>query len=939
MTGADTVHATAWALKQACYDAWHTAPAKAREAADRLAALAVGADDPLLHTLAAWTAGIAELSDGHLTEALQALQAAAAGFGARGDAQHAAEARVPQVVALAMLGRDAEAQACAEVALAQFVATGDQRSAGKIELNLGTMLSRQDRHAEAAERFRHAGVRFARVGDAELSVMADGALANTLTWQFRFDDAARMFERSRVRAAARGYAVLRAQAHQGLGRIALNRGEWHRALQELAQASRLLVEVGAPPQRRIEAEAALADAYLAVNLLDEAVALYERTAAEANTLQAPTERAWALLQRARALGRLGRHEEALAGFEAARALYAAADNRPTLGFIDLARGQLELATGAFAAALGSAGRAAEVLAGSGIVGWQLEARVLEAGARAAGGDGDGGGVNGEGANGGGVAAASALFANVLTQAGGLPQVAQACHTGLGRLALEAGALAAARRHFEQALDIVDGVRALLPADEFRSALGATADAAHAGLVAVALAQGDAQALLADLERGRARALAQALAPVPLPAGDDTSAGAVPAPGAAAAAPAGAAPGAAATRLQWLRDAWRQAVSDDDRERLPALTGQLQALEHELLETARRERLRPALAATPLAALDIAALQATLGPARALLVYHLQGEEIVACAVTSDGLACQCWPAGELQALLQRLRFQLDTLRHGAPALQRHGPQLQARVQACLQALHQRLWQPVLPLLQGRSEVVVVPHRELHYLPFAALHDGRQSLVQQHRLSLTPSATVWMQLQSRPAPRFHRALVLGVGGAGLPQVAAEVQAVAAAFEGRAEVRLEQAATQAALATGAASADVLHLACHARFRADNPAFSFLQLGDGPMTLDEVRALHLPARLVTLSACETGRSRIAPGDEVLGLVRAFTLAGADAVLATLWPVDDAACAALVTRFYAGLQGGAGPAQALQQAQAEAAKAGQHPFLWAAFTLHGRG
>jgi CHAT domain-containing protein len=93
------------------------------------------------------------------------------------------------------------------------------------------------------------------------------------------------------------------------------------------------------------------------------------------------------------------------------------------------------------------------------------------------------------------------------------------------------------------------------------------------------------------------------------------------------------------------------------------------------------------------------------------------------------------------------------------------------------------------------------------------------------------------------------------------------------------------------------------------------------------------------VVLSACETGHSHVAPGDEVLGLVRAFTLAGAGTVLATLWPVDDSASALLAAEFHAALAAGARPAQALQAAQAAAAAAGEHPFHWAAFALHGHG
>jgi CHAT domain-containing protein len=185
----------------------------------------------------------------------------------------------------------------------------------------------------------------------------------------------------------------------------------------------------------------------------------------------------------------------------------------------------------------------------------------------------------------------------------------------------------------------------------------------------------------------------------------------------------------------------------------------------------------------------------------------------------------------------------------------------------------------------------------------------------------------------------RVLALGVAGAQLPQVAQELAAVAAVHGRQAELWLDGQATQAALAAEAPAADLLHLACHGQFRADNPAFSFLQLADGPLTLHDVRALRLKARLVLLSACETGQSRVAPGDELLGLVRAFTLAGAQGVLASLWAVEDGATALLLADLHQALRDGAHPAQALQQAQAAAAAAGEHPFHWAAFALHGQG
>jgi len=79
-------------------------------------------------------------------------------------------------------------------------------------------------------------------------------------------------------------------------------------------------------------------------------------------------------------------------------------------------------------------------------------------------------------------------------------------------------------------------------------------------------------------------------------------------------------------------------------------------------------------------------------------------------------------------------------------------------------------------------------------------------------------------------------------------------------------------------------------------------------------------------------------APGDERNGLVRGFLLAGAPAVLATLWTVDDETAATQMAAFYRGLGNGLRPAAALRQAQLELRRAYPHPYHWAAFVLTGR-
>jgi len=112
------------------------------------------------------------------------------------------------------------------------------------------------------------------------------------------------------------------------------------------------------------------------------------------------------------------------------------------------------------------------------------------------------------------------------------------------------------------------------------------------------------------------------------------------------------------------------------------------------------------------------------------------------------------------------------------------------------------------------------------------------------------------------------------------------------------------------------------------------------DGRLEVHEVFGLHLAADLVVLSACQTGLGAgaladVPAGDDWVGLTRAFLHAGAANVVATLWPVEDWATAALMERFYEGYAPGDDPSRALALAQRAllATPATGHPFYWAGF------
>ena len=150
-----------------------------------------------------------------------------------------------------------------------------------------------------------------------------------------------------------------------------------------------------------------------------------------------------------------------------------------------------------------------------------------------------------------------------------------------------------------------------------------------------------------------------------------------------------------------------------------------------------------------------------------------------------------------------------------------------------------------------------------------------------------------------------------------------------------------ATEARIKKLAGSVGLIHFATHGELDESEPLSSAVLLvpgegEDGRLEVREVFGLDLHARLVVLSACQTGLGKLLRGDEVVGLQRAFLYAGTPAVITTLWKVDDRATYELVRALYTRLET-MGPAEALRQAQLETMRSYPHPYQWAAFNLTG--
>ena len=339
--------------------------------------------------------------------------------------------------------------------------------------------------------------------------------------------------------------------------------------------------------------------------------------------------------------------------------------------------------------------------------------------------------------------------------------------------------------------------------------------------------------------------------------------------------------------------------------------------------------------------------AHLAPDEAFIEYLVTDSATLAFVVTRDSVA-----SVDLKGTRRSLAALVDFAR-GAMSPE---ASVQPRAwRAPLRRLYDRLLGPIegAGLLRGKRLLVIAPHLELHYLPFAALiaaRDRDRFLIERYALATVPSAAVWASLAARTGAQAPGGvLALAPRALALPGTRDEVDAIRDAYGSRATLLVGTAATKSALNAVADRYGVLHIATDGVLNKQNPLFSFLQLGpsagdNGRLEIHDVFGMRLNARLVVLSACQTGVGAgavtdVPAGDDWVGLVEAFHYAGARNVLGTLWSVNDRATARVMARFYSGLRSGRDEATALAEAQRQALRAPDtdNPYLWAGFVLSG--
>jgi tetratricopeptide (TPR) repeat protein len=260
---------------------------------------------------------------------------------------------------------------------------------------------------------------------------------------------------------------------------------------------------------------------------------------------------------------------------------------------------------------------------------------------------------------------------------------------------------------------------------------------------------------------------------------------------------------------------------------------------------------------------------------------------------------------ETAGLLERLPFALHRMAHMGVRKESTSAAV-TLLRATARRLDDMLLRP-LPEIRDRA-LVVVPTGVLHSLPWSILPSCAGRAV-----AVSPSATLWHETRTRV--RDGGGQVLVAAGPQLPGGRAEALAVAAIHGVPALV--DDAASAPAVLAGLAGAGLVHLAAHGRLSSENPLFSSLLLSDGPLVVHDLEQLpRLPATVV-LAACDSGRSVVRAGDELLGLGATFLARGSAELIASVVPVPDAETAPLMVALHRSLAAGVDPAEALARAQ----------------------
>jgi CHAT domain-containing protein/tetratricopeptide (TPR) repeat protein len=843
----------------------------------------------------------------------------------------AARSQIGKIFALSSLGRFHEALDTANKARSILEENNEWLAAARVNNVAAIVYGKQGLHNEELELFNRAHARFEQAGPESRLDLAITELNRSVALRNldRFDEAIEAASNARRLATELGLTMIAARADQSQGVTHFFLGQYNKALSLFDQAKQVFQAANLERDVTV-ANLFATNCHLALNRYAEALDLASKAEKELARLDMPYEMAWAAYNRAQAHIGLNHVEMAADALALARLGFAQIENQVWVATVDIQWAVANLRIEAFEAALNNARRASEVFAKCALVVEKAQADLVAAEALIALAQDD-------------KAHRICLAALQIARDRDVPWLANQARHLLGHLAEMEGDEETALEYYEDCAAGVERLRRQV-AVELRGSFLADKGEIYEDAVSLWLARTEVNHAFDYVERAKSRALVELLAhnlDIRVKVRRESDRDMV-------------------AHVERLRQEcqWYYNRLDPFGEREGAESGPTQVEQDRLREelNSREKQLADMLLQlqvrnakytqdADLWQVQVESPQPYLDRDTLLVEYFIARGEVLAFSITQGEIQVhrRLTTVSQLTRLLSLLHLNLHRL---SPALIARGDSLDsewANLQGLLGRLYTMLVLPLAARMASFERLIVVPHGPLHYLPFHALHNGRDYLVERCEISYLPNSSL-LRLQRASKTNGQdslSALVVGCSLDGvLPNTLLEAQQVNRRLRGTS--LLEGEATRTNLEAHVGTARVIHMATHGEFRPDAPLFSTLYLADGPLTATDVFNLEINASLVTLSACQSGASAVGGGDELVGFSRAFLYAGAASLLMSLWRVEDQATAHFMDRFYRALLESQRKPAALRQAQlallrGEEGHHYRHPFYWAPFFLVG--
>jgi CHAT domain-containing protein len=857
--------------------------------------------------------------DRHAT-AVQYHERAVALFEEAGEKAEVARTLSSCIQPLLLLGHHDQALAAGDRARQIFQEQGNARRLARLEINVGNVYHRQDRFTEAAEVYQRAYEELLKHNDPEGLAAVLSNLSLCYISLNDFPKALELHRMARQHCEKQGMPILVAYADYNIAYLYFLRGEFGRAIQMLRDASLSAKRVADAYQLAL-CNLDLAEIYLELNLSSEAGELGRAAHQAFEQLGFGYESAKALSFAAIASSRTGQAFEAIKLFAQAKQVFVREQNQVWPALIDLYEALVLFNEGRLFEAQRLCLAAHEFFVNTPMRGKAVLAELLLARISLRMGDGE---------------SARHRCQDALGDVEGLdsPLLSYQAEFLMGEIERATARPEAAYQSYSRAREAIEHVRGKLRGEELKIAFFQNKLEVYENLVDLCLHRPDgAEEAFRYIEQAKSRALVDLLS-------------------ASAHVPNAADPGQsdlvrsirnAREELNWYYNLIeREQLRPEERsqERIKQLEEQARVREAELLRALKGATATEAqdaglhLATT----ISLEQIRAVLSADTAVVEYFRVQDRILACVLRHNQLRIiPVTVQTRIQKLLQLLQLQMSKFRLSPEYLTAFSEPLRISTDMHLKGLYQELLAPIRKWLDV-EHLVFVPHGPLHYVPFHALHDGESYLVDRYSISYAPSASIYAVCQGKQVNTRGESLVMGVPDAQAPLIQSEVEALRNILP-NAKLFVGKNATAEVLRNHGCDSRLVHIATHGYFRQDSPMFSSIRLGDTHLSLCDLAHFRLPAELVVLSGCATGLNVVAPGDELMGLVRGLLQAGAQSLILSLWDVHDESTKEFMIGFYTRLQQGRSKARAMQSTMLELRQSYPHPYHWAPFSLIGKG